>query len=136
MTEASQQPTDAVRHSWDVQEAASALGFDWPDASGVLDKVVEESQEIREALGKGNPDQARRELGDLLLATINLARFLKADPANELRRATERFTRRFDEVKKEAADLGLDMKSCSLDQLNALWNRAKVRTDQGLEEGP
>ena len=126
---------DALRASWELQSAASALGFDWPDVSGVLDKLAEELAEIRTALDAGDPPQAQRELGDLLLAAVNLARFLETDPADELRRANARFSRRFQSVREILERHGRRIETCSLEELDVLWERAKGHADQGLEQG-
>ena len=127
---------DALKTSWQIQEAASALGFDWPDVTGVLDKVDEEAREIREALNAGDTAQARRELGDLLLAAVNLARFLEIDPAQALHHANDRFSMRFEALRQELAREGRRIETCTLDELDAVWNRVKVRVGQGLEKGP
>jgi uncharacterized protein YabN with tetrapyrrole methylase and pyrophosphatase domain len=120
---------DALRESLEVQAAASALGFDWPDVHGVLEKVEEELGEIRSAVAHGDLAQARRELGDLLLITVNLARFLDAAPEQELHAATERFSRRLDALKQHLAQSGIALEACSLDELNAVWDQVK-RTEQ------
>jgi uncharacterized protein YabN with tetrapyrrole methylase and pyrophosphatase domain len=126
---------NAFVESWRIQDAASKLGFDWPDIAGVLDKVEEEVREIREALDERDCAHAQRELGDLLLATVNLARFLDADPGVELHRANRRFTARFDAVKKVIAEQGKTVGECTLDELDAVWNRVKHGADRALEEG-
>ena len=113
-----------------MQAAASELGFDWPSADGVLDKIAEETGEIREALDAGDLEQARRELGDLLLAAVNLSRFLGIGPSDALSGANERFTRRFARVKAEADLAGMDLRSCSLAELDVLWERAKRHGSQ------
>ena len=127
---------DALHESWIIQAEASALGFDWPDVGGVLDKVAEELMELRNAVRCGDIAEARHELGDLLLAAVNAARFLEIDPAQALREANARFSQRFDVVKKLAAEARLPMKTCTLDQLDALWREAKVRERHTLENAP
>lgn len=116
---------DALRDSWEIQENASALGFDWPDISGVFDKVQEELGEVRHAWDAGDREHARRELGDLLFATVNLARFLDADAGAELARANERFTKRFTLLKEEAQRQGLILQHCSLKELDVIWEMVK-----------
>ena len=108
-----------------IQEDASALGFDWPDITGVLDKVREETLEIEHALAKGDCEHARDELGDLLFSAVNLSRFLDADPCGALHRTTQRFQRRFALVKREFADKNLVMRDLPLEELDAAWERAK-----------
>ncbi len=126
---------DALRESTALQAYAASLGFDWPDIEGVLDKLIEETQEIRAAVHQQDIEHARSELGDLLLAAVNAARFLGADPEAELARANARFSRRFEAVCTEVNRQGKRMESCTLDELDAIWNRVKVRADEGLEEG-
>ena len=117
--------TDPLSESRTLQEAVSAKGFDWPDVSGVLDKVAEELEEIREALREGDPVHARAELGDLLLATVNLSRFLQADPGEELRNAGARFSKRFALLEQELEREHIEINSCSLEFLDARWAKVK-----------
>ncbi|WP_041082151.1 nucleoside triphosphate pyrophosphohydrolase [Thermotoga profunda] len=108
-----------------IQENAAAVGFDWPDVSGALQKIDEEIQELKEAMGKGQRNKLEEELGDLLFAVVNVARFLDLDPEIALRKATEKFVRRFQIVEEFARARGLDMKKLSLAQLDALWEEVK-----------
>ncbi len=124
---------NALQVSWMVQEQAASFGFDWPDIHGVLDKIEEELNEMREAVASGNLPHAQKELGDLLLAAVNTARFLEADPEDVLDKATKRFQARFRAVQKVFAQEGRDMKTCSLRELDDVWNRVKVDADQALE---
>lgn len=126
---------DVLQASWDLQAAASARGFDWPDIEGVLDKIAEELKEIRDALQHNNRHQARHELGDLLLAAVNAARFLETDPAHELDQANQRFQMRFDALLHALESEGRIMESCSLEELDAVWNRVKVCTKYTFEKG-
>ena len=126
---------DALAVSVSIQEEASSLGFDWPDAFGVLGKIEEETGEIRMALEEGDGEQARRELGDLLLAAVNLSRFLKTDPNTELARATERFSKRFAALQIELKRQGLEMKDCTLEELDAVWNTVKRGMECACENG-
>ncbi len=124
---------DALQVSWNVQEHAASFGFDWPDIHGVLDKIEEELNEMREAVASGNLQHAQKELGDLLLAAVNAARFLEANPEEVLEKATKRFHARFQAVQNVLAQEGRDMKTCSLRELDEVWNRVKVDADQALE---
>lgn len=118
-------PSNALRDSWAIQAAASSVGFDWPDIAGVFDKVREEIEEIRDAWGRGDREQAKRELGDVLFASVNLARFLNADPGEELHRANERFRARFDLLKKAVKAQGRELEACTLAELDEVWERVK-----------
>ncbi|HEY8543143.1 MAG TPA: MazG nucleotide pyrophosphohydrolase domain-containing protein, partial [Pseudothermotoga sp.] len=108
-----------------IQENAAAVGFDWPDVSGALQKIDEEIQELKEVMEKDQKDKLEEELGDLLFAVVNVARFLDLDPEIALRKATEKFVRRFQIVEEFARARGLDMKKLSLAQLDALWEEVK-----------
>ena len=120
---------DAFAESLEVQGAASQRGFDWPDVSGVLDKVEEEVREIREALAQGDVDHARRELGDLLLITVNLSRFLGQHPGEALHEATQRFLTRFRRLESLLAARSRQVEDCSLEELDAVWNEVKRCTE-------
>ncbi len=123
---------DALSASLHVQDVASREGFDWNDVSGVLDKVEEEIAEIRHALVAGDSSHARKELGDLLLISVNLARFLGADPREELLNATERFSNRYAFLKKSLAEDGKNIGNCTLEELESGWQRIKHEADKAL----
>lgn len=120
----------AIERALRVQQEASSQGFDWPDIKGVLDKLHEEVEEIRAAATEGRSDLAKAELGDLLFAVLNLARFLDADPCAELAHATERFCRRFALLKQEIAHSGRAMPEWDLEELDAVWERIKRVRDE------
>jgi len=101
------------------------MGFDWPDIAGVFEKVREELGEIEAALAAGDVPHARRELGDVMFAVVNLGRFLGADPAAELARTNRRFLRRFDLLKRYLREEGRRVEDCTLEELDAVWTRAK-----------
>lgn len=106
-----------------VQKKAAKVGFDWPDVSGALDKVVEETAELRAAID-GDGD-ASEELGDLLFAAVNVGRFLKADPEASLTAATDKFAARFRRVEESAKARGRTLEGMSLAELDELWDEAK-----------
>ena len=107
-----------------VQKKAKKAGFDWPDASGAVDKLSEELAELKEAMEQGTNIQ--EELGDLLFSVVNVSRFLKADPEEALNAATEKFISRFAKVEEMALSQGKDMAQMSLEELDKLWERAKA----------
>ena len=106
-----------------VQKKARKAGFDWPDVSGALDKLSEELSELKQAVADGT--NVAEELGDLLFSAVNVARFVKADPEEALNRATDKFIGRFRRVEAQAAAQDKPMEGMDLDELDALWKRAK-----------
>lgn len=106
-----------------VQKKAKKAGFDWPDASGAVDKLSEELEELKEAMAQGT--NIEEELGDLLFAAVNVSRFVKVDPEEALTAATDKFISRFRKVEAFAAQEGRDMAQMGLSELDQLWERAK-----------
>ena len=108
-----------------VQHKAAKVGFDWDEVSGALDKVREETAEVACAIdGDGDPSE---ELGDLLFAVVNVARFLKTDPEDAINRTTDKFIRRFAQVEQAAKDAGRSLSEMSLAEMDALWDAAKQK---------
>jgi MazG family protein len=106
-------------------EKAGAVGFDWPDAAGVRDKVNEELAEFDEACAGQDRQSMSDELGDLLFAITNLARKLDLDAEHALREATDRFGRRFRHMEERLEADGRTVKSASPEEQNELWEAAK-----------
>ncbi|SMC54698.1 nucleoside triphosphate pyrophosphohydrolase [Papillibacter cinnamivorans] len=106
-----------------IQSKAAKVGFDWPDVSGALDKLREETEELHAAAGgEGDP---REELGDLLFSAVNTARFLKIDPEEALNEACEKFITRFRHVEAAAEQAGKPLSSMTLAEMDLLWDEAK-----------
>src|SRR2546426_3785517 len=111
-----------------LQERAAGVGFDWPDAVGPMEKLKEEIDELqREGRdgGWGVRDALVDELGDLLFAVVNLARKLGIEPGQALEKANEKFTRRFEQVERLAAERGVAMGRVELAVLDKLWDEVK-----------
>lgn len=108
-----------------VAEKVAAVGFDWPSLDGVLAKVDEEREELREAIGGGSAERVAEEYGDLLLATANLGRFLGVSAEDALRQANARFERRFRGVEARAEAAGVALGEAGMEQLEAWWQDAK-----------
>jgi MazG family protein len=109
-----------------LQSRAGRVGFDWPNAVQVLDKIAEEIEEIRAEFGeKIDPDRMEDEMGDLLFACVNLARKLKIDPETALRRGNRKFERRFRHIESELARQGRTPGESTLAEMEALWVAAK-----------
>jgi len=110
-----------------LQERAAGIGFDWPDASGPLAKVKEETSELERETGNRNREAIEDEVGDLLFATVNLARKLAVDPRAALERANAKFMDRFEKVEKLAEARGLELGRATLEQLDKLWDEVKEK---------
>lgn len=121
----------ALLKAHDYQKQAAKAGFDWPEPGPVLDKVEEELGELREALANGEVTHAREELGDLLFALTNVARHLGTDAEQTLQDANRKFRDRFQAVEARVRVSGRKMESCSLRELDAVWDRVKAEQRKG-----
>jgi len=110
-----------------VQKKAAAVGFDWPHAGGALAKVGEELKELEAERAGGNRDKMEEEFGDLLFATVNVARFLGVDAEQSLAAAVRKFTRRFAYIEEKVEASGKDFNAFSLADLDHFWEEAKSR---------
>lgn len=108
-----------------LQGVARRVGFDWEDPREVLAKIREEAMELDEAMEGGDQAAMEHELGDLLFAVVNLARFLKVDPETALRKTNQRFRNRFHEIEKEAGHRGVPLEDMSLEEMDTVWEQAK-----------
>jgi tetrapyrrole methylase family protein/MazG family protein len=108
-----------------LTKKAARVGFDWENTGQVLAKVDEEMRELTEAISRGNPEEKEHELGDVLFALVNLARFLGINPEVAMMTANERFVRRFEAMEKIAAESGSSIESSDLPTLDRFWDLAK-----------
>ena len=115
----------ALSRAVKLQNRAATVGFDWPNAARVADKIAEECRELAEAADSGKAENVAEEFGDLLFAMANLARHLDIDPENSLRAANTKFMRRFRSIEEGLAAMGRKPEDASLDEMEALWQRAK-----------
>ena len=119
----------ALIQAQEYQDRAARVGFDWPQIEGVLDKIAEEIQEVKEATlkerGQANGEELSDELGDLFFALVNLARWKKVDAESALRATNLRFKRRFAHVEQGAREQGKKVSELSLDEMESLWQEAK-----------
>ncbi|MFQ6099863.1 MAG: nucleoside triphosphate pyrophosphohydrolase [Anaerolineae bacterium] len=115
----------ALQQADTYSRRAARVGFDWTEASGVADKIREEIAEVGAAT---TSEEREVELGDLLFAVVNWARWLEVDPETALRRASTRFARRFRGVERIARERGLDMAALTIDELETLWQEVKVKS--------
>ena len=108
-----------------VQKKVSGVGFDWPNAEGVLDKLAEEISELKNAASK---EEQEEEFGDLLFTLVNYSRFLGANPEDALRKATNKFMRRFSTVEESVQASNRPWQEYSAEELDELWNKAKQKS--------
>lgn len=117
----------ALMRALKVQAKAAQVGFDWDDVEGAMSKVYEEIEELDEVYKGKKRDRIREELGDLLFAVVNVARFLNIDPELALEATTEKFIRRFSFIEKEALKSGRNLHDMTLTEMDILWNKGKKR---------
>lgn len=110
----------ALLRAHKIGARVASVGFDWPDAGQVLDKIDEEARELREAVNE-SPARATEEMGDLLFAIANLARKLGIEPEAALAAANDKFTARFDAVEAHLEADGRSVHTSSLDEMEAVW---------------
>lgn len=115
----------SLMRSEKLQKKAAKVGFDWPDVSGALQKVEEETQELKKAIEDGDKKGMEEELGDLLFSVVNVSRFLKVDSEEALYHACDKFTNRFRMVEALAKERGIAMESAPLSLLDSLWDEVK-----------
>ena len=108
-----------------IQAKAAKTGFEWPDVHAALDKVDEETRELRAAVVSGDAEAIGDELGDLLFAAVKVARFAGIDPEQAAHAACEKFIRRFSAMETAAANDGTALEQCTLEQMLTLWQQAK-----------
>jgi MazG family protein len=119
----------ALLEAYQISRRAANIGFDWDDVEGILEKLKEETGELREHLGaQRNSDTQQRveeEVGDLLFVAVNLARFLNVDPEIALKRANRKFISRFHAMEEEAARRGGRLADVPREEMETLWERSK-----------
>jgi ATP diphosphatase len=117
---------DPLLRAFRIQQRVAQVGFDWDHARGAWEKVREEVEEVGHELD-GDPDRLEDELGDLLFASVNLARLAGADPVAALARANAKFSRRFGALEGLAAERGVVLGEAGLPELDVLWDEVKRR---------
>ena len=106
-----------------LQKKAADAGFDWPDVQGALDKLDEETAELRQAVAENG--DVSGELGDVLFAAVKVGRFCGVDPEEAITLTCEKFIRRFRAMEQAALAQGRELDTLTLDEMTALWNKAK-----------
>jgi len=117
----------ALLRAYKLQKKAASVGFDWQNIEDVEKKVHEEWNEFWEAYKSGDKERIEHELGDLLFALVNLARFLNIDPEEALQKANNRFIKRFSYIEQKVKESGKDWKDFSLKELDRFWEEAKKK---------
>jgi tetrapyrrole methylase family protein/MazG family protein len=115
----------ALMRSQKLQDRASLVGFDFESIEQVFEKLSEELEELKEAIQKGDKRDVEHEVGDLLTAVVELARFLKVDAEECLQKANDRFEKRFRYMEKRAKEMGRELKDMTLEEMDELWLEAK-----------
>ena len=115
----------ALTRAAKLTKRAARVGFDWPSVDEVLDKLDEETQELKAEINAGDHGKARAELGDLLFVMANLARKLEVEPEDALRLTNAKFVRRFEAIEAALNAQGRTPEQSSLMEMDALWNAAK-----------
>jgi MazG family protein len=123
----------AVMEAFQMTTKVSRVGFDWPDAAAVLEKLQEEIAEYQEAatLEGGDGKQVAEEVGDLLFAAVNLARLHGVDPESALKAANRKFRRRFGHVERRLREQGRAPADSTLEEMDGLWEEAKELERRG-----
>jgi MazG family protein len=116
----------ALTRALKLSQRAARVGFVWPSAREVMDKLHEEVAELEAELARGDRDKARAELGDVLFVCANLARELDVDPEAALRETNDKFVRRFSFIERALAQAGSSPQASNLEEMDALWNAAKI----------
>jgi len=127
-------PLPALMRAYQLQTRASRVGFDWKELRPVWNKVREELKELEHAVDTGEDRSVRHELGDLFFALVNLARFLKLDPEETLRKSNQRFVDRFHYIEKKAWRSRKPLSEMSLAEMDRLWEEAKAAEKKGRKE--
>jgi ATP diphosphatase len=116
----------ALTRAQKLTTKAAKVGFDWPDAGQVIDKIHEELEEVKEASSSGNRDRIEDEIGDLLFSVTNLARHFSIDPETALRRTNAKFESRFGAVENALKQQGRALNEATLAEMEELWVHAKL----------
>lgn len=115
----------SLTRSFKLQKRAAKVGFDWDEKDGALEKVLEEFDELKEAISEGSAEHIEEELGDLLFSVVNVSRFLSVNPELALRASADKFVKRFTKMEEIASKDHLKLEEMNVDQLELLWQNAK-----------
>ena len=110
-----------------LTDKASRVGFDWEKKEDAWKKVDEEMRELHHAIESGKQTDIEAEFGDLLFALVNYSRFIGVNPENALRQTVGKFILRFQHIEKRLKEMGRDIHSSSLEEMDKLWEEAKTK---------
>jgi MazG family protein len=117
----------ALLRAYEIGTRVAAVGFDWPAAAQVIDKIEEEVAELRDTIGRSEGrERAEEEMGDLLFSIANLSRKLGIEPESALRRANEKFSERFGALEEEFEKQGRTLEDATLEEMEAIWRTVKT----------
>lgn len=116
----------ALMRAQKIQEKAAKAGFDWNDENGAIEKLLEEINELKNALSGGNQNEISDEMGDVLFSCVNISRFVRADAEEALSASTDKFLSRYLIVEKLAEQRSVNMKEAPIEVLDELWDEAKI----------
>lgn len=108
-----------------IQDKARGVGFDWDNSEQVWDKVLEELDELKVEIARGNKEETEQEFGDLMFSMINLSRFIDVDPESALERTNKKFISRFQFLERKVAEQGKNLSDMTLEEMDLIWNEAK-----------
>jgi len=115
----------------EIGSRVAAVGFDWPQVGGVMEKIEEEVAELRRAVASEGQVRTEEEMGDLLFSIANLARKLGIEPESALRKANDKFSARFEALERAFEARGQSVHDATLEEMEAEWNRVKRQMDAG-----
>lgn len=115
----------ALMRATEISKRAARTGFEWPDLTGVLDKLREETGELEHAISTGDTGKIKGEIGDLLFTIVNIARWTKVDAEESLREMLDRFQSRFSAIEEHARETGRSIGDLTLNEMDEIWNQAK-----------
>tara|TARA_Y100001970_G_scaffold284011_1_gene400493 strand:- start:178 stop:957 length:780 start_codon:yes stop_codon:yes gene_type:complete len=108
-----------------IQEKAASVGFDWKEVDPIISKVHEELDEVKDAINNKHQEEIEMEIGDLMFAVVNLSRFYNIDPESALKKSTNKFITRFNQIEKQISDSGSSIEKSDLETMDKIWNQIK-----------
>lgn len=115
----------SLLQAFKITEQASDVGFDWKKTEEVIEKLEEETAELKKALTRGNPEHIRDEIGDIFFSLVNLSRFAKVNPEFALKSSIKKFIKRFSFIESKLKDQGMSISEAPMEEMDRLWNISK-----------